>query len=196
VNKALTDYMEERTGIRFETSDRIRGFGVLKILYPFALAGNFILGSEVYLFNSQSGVLNPFIIGHEFAHRKNRFKELDAQVWAYLSLLYSNDPILVQGAKAGRLRSQLLSVASIVDKDKNRAQAEETKAEAITAYRGLRPELKTDFDRSLIFPLYKRVLAGMVFPIYGLYLLLTKQRPSDYNSGFTNFLHALELKKE
>src|SRR5690606_34986529 len=108
-DRHLTDYIASITGQRVETSTEIRNWSVVQIIQPFALGACDILSGEVAVMKG-TGVLEPHVITHEFAHRKWSWKELDAQALSYLALTSSGEPVFVQSALAERMLRQLLAL--------------------------------------------------------------------------------------
>lgn len=179
INGRLTATIAAITNQRVLTSSEIRGFGLAQFLMPFASGACDVLSGDVALFRD-TGIFEPHVIAHEFAHRKGYWKELHAQVLAYLALVHSGDPWLVQAARAERLHRQLKVLA---DHD---ADAYEALVEDLP----FRAELKKDFhalkpDR----PAFESTLSDVMRELYDQRLKLTGQNGiSDYDEGFTNFL--------
>lgn len=180
VDEVLTDYMASITGQRVETSHRIRTVTLTSLVFPFAMGACDMLSGDVAIFRD-TGIFAPHIIAHEFVHRKGYWKELHAQALAYLALRNSGDPYLVQAARAERLHRQLRVVAG---------EDPEAFKEAVDDA-GLREELHDAFLALRPDPgrLQSIVSDGMK-QMYDARLKLTGQNGlSDYDLGFTNFLH-------
>lgn len=179
VNEHLTEYMAGITGQRVYTSSEVRNFTLAKLIFPFALGVCDVISGDVALFRD-TGIFEPHIICHEFVHRKGYWKELHAQALAYLALMSSGDPVMVQSALAERLHRQLKSIAP----------------EDHQAYHDLVDELKmrselTDELHSLRPQpgVYESSVSVVMKKVYDERLKLTGQNGlSDYDVGFTNFL--------
>ncbi|MBI5066193.1 DUF3810 family protein [Candidatus Woesearchaeota archaeon] len=182
VNKELEDYLESITGVRVETSDRIRNFGIVKMLMPFALGACQPIDGEIYIFKDM-GVFEPHVITHELAHRHGYGKELHAQALAYLALMNSKNPVFMQSANCERLKRQI----GVVNYEDRRSARE------FTENLDLRAELRGDFLRLMKRPgIYERVVSLAMLPVYSLRMKLTGQNGlKDYGEGFTNFLHTI-----
>jgi len=183
VDGHLTRYIASITGQRVRTSAEVRGFSLARLAWPSALGVCDILSGDVAIFKD-TGLFEPHIIAHEFSHRKGYWKELHAQVLAYLALSTSGDPVLRQAARCERVYRSLRVLA-----DQN-----------LPAFRrlvegcGLRPELR----RAM---LEHRVAGGSgtsrfestMRRLYDKRMHLTGQNGiSDYDVGFTSFLHTFE----
>jgi len=183
VDRHLTRYIASITGQRVRTSAEVRGFSLARLAWPSALGVCDILSGDVAIFKD-TGLFEPHVIAHEFSHRKGYWKELHAQVLAYLALSTSGDPVLRQAARCERVYRSLRVLA---DQD-------------LSAFRrlvnrcGLRPELR----RAM---LEHRVAGGSgtsrietaMRRLYDKRMLLTGQNGiSDYDVGFTSFLHTFE----
>ena len=140
VNERLTTYIASVTGQRVETSSEVRSFALSKVLFPFALGACDILSGDVTIFRD-AGVFEPHIITHEFCHRKGYYKELQAQAIAYLALSTSDDPVLVQSARAERTHRNLRVLAD-GDLDRYHELVDESglRAELAKDFHGIRPE--------------------------------------------------------
>src|SRR5918912_2909329 len=110
VDRHLTRYIAGITGQRVETSAEVRSFALAQLIFPFALGACDILTGDVAIFRDV-GVFEPHVIAHEFSHRKGYWKELEAQVLAYLSLTASSEPVLVQSALCERLHRNVWALA-------------------------------------------------------------------------------------
>src|SRR5690606_10583805 len=106
VDEHLTSYVAGITGQRVETSAEVRSFGLVQGIFPFALGACDFLSGDIAIFRD-TGVFEPHVIAHEFCHRKGYYKELEAQALAYLALVSSGDPLLVQSALCERLHRQI-----------------------------------------------------------------------------------------
>lgn len=190
VNEALTSYIAGITGQRVETSDAIRSFMLAQLLFPFALGGCDFISGDVAIFRD-TGIFEPHVIAHEFSHRKGYFKELEAQGLAYLALVASDDPVLVQSAYSERLHRQLRVVAR---KEAGEGEAGENHFHDLVDRADLKPELRWAFHA--LVPRLSAVERGMTVVMRRLYderMRLTGQNGlSDYDEGFTRFLYAVE----
>jgi hypothetical protein len=183
-DRHLTEYIGGITGQRVETSTEIRGFTVAGLIFPFALGACDLLSGDVAIFRD-TGVFEPHVIAHEFAHRKGYWKELEAQALAYLALASSGDPVLVQSSRCERLHRHLRALAG----DDPEAFA------PLVAEAGLRHELEFDFLRmrpAPSGPVARKVEIAMK-TLYEERMKLTGQNGiHDYDVGFTNFLYTFE----
>src|SRR5262249_11036926 len=131
-----------------------------------------------------TGPFEPHIIAHEFSHRKGYWKELYAQVLAYLSLAGSGDPWLVQSARLERLHRQLCVLSG----------REPAGLHRLVLDANLRPELQTALLQ--LRPQSGAVLAHVEATMRGVYdkrMRVTGQNGiTDYDVGFTNFLYTFE----
>jgi hypothetical protein len=183
VDQHLTRYIASITGQHVRTSVEVRGFSLARLAFPSALGVCDILSGDVAIFKD-SGLFEPHIIAHEFSHRKGYWKELHAQVLAYLALSTSGDPVLRQGARCERVYRTLRVLAN----------------QDVSAFRklvegsGPRSELRRTM-------LAHRVAAGTgtsrieiaMRRVYDKRMHLTGQNGlSDYDLGFTSFLHTFE----
>lgn len=180
VNRVLTDFIASITGQRVETSDEVRNLSLAGLVFPFAQGTCDVLSGDVAIFRD-TGIFEPHIITHEFVHRKGYFKEIHAQVLAYMALRNSGDPMLVQSARAERLHRQL-RVLHPEDPEGFETALEEA---------GLRDELMETFLRLRPPPnVYQSVVGDSMKKLYDARMRLTGQNGlSDYDQGFTNFLH-------
>jgi hypothetical protein len=183
VDDHLTDYIAGITGQRVETSQEVRDFMIASLIFPFALGAADPLTGDVAIFKD-TGVFEPHVITHEFAHRKGYYKELEAQALAYLALADSGDDVLVQSALCERLDRQLWVLA-----DNDAARYKELLEDT-----GLRSELAHQFGARRGVPLlYERVVGSVVREMYDLRMQVTGQNGiSDYDEGFTDFLYTME----
>lgn len=179
VNERLTAWIGAITDQEVVTSSEVRSFNLAKVLFPFALGTCDVISGDVAIFHD-AGILEPHVIAHEFAHRKGYFKELHAQVVAYLALRTSGDPVLVQSARAERLSRQL-AVAGGHDPDRfmDLLRAANLRPELVRSFEALRPAKDAGASP-----------AGKVMrALYDQRMKLTGQNGvSDYDEGFTNFL--------
>jgi hypothetical protein len=183
VDRHLTGYIAGITGQRVRTSTAVRGFTVARVAFPFARGACDILSGDVAIFKD-TGPFEPHIIAHEFSHRKGYWKELHAQVLAYLSLVGSGEPVLVQSALLERLYRDLRVLAG----------SDRARFHALVEGAARRPALR----RALLeqgppaHPVARRVDAGMR-QLYDARMRVTGQAGiSDYDLGFTNFLYTFE----
>ncbi|MGH7317256.1 MAG: DUF3810 family protein, partial [Candidatus Rokuibacteriota bacterium] len=183
VERHLTQYVAGITGQRVRTSAEVRGFGLVGLAFPFALGACDMLSGDVAIFKD-AGHLEPHVIAHEFSHRRGYWKELHAQVLAYLALVASGEPALRQAARLERLYRNL-RVLSGNDRGA---------FERLVMGAALRPELR----KPLIdvgpasSAVGQRLEAGMR-RLYDARMRVTGQTGiSDYDLGFTNFLYTFE----
>jgi hypothetical protein len=183
VDRHLTRYIASITGQRVRTSTEVRGFSLARLAWPSALGVCDILSGDIAIFKD-TGLFEPHVIAHEFSHRKGYWKELHAQVLAYLALSTSGDPVLRQAARCERVYRSLRVLA---DQDISAFRA-------LVASSGLRFELR----RAM---LGHRVAGGTgtskieiaMRRLYDKRMHLTGQNGiSDYDVGFTSFLHTFE----
>ncbi|MQA89618.1 MAG: DUF3810 family protein [Gemmatimonas sp.] len=183
VDRHLTDYIAGITGQRVETSTEIRSFAVAQLIFPFALGACDFLSGDVAIFKD-TGVFEPHVVAHEFAHRKGYWKELEAQALAYFANAASGNPILEQSARCERVHRHLRVLAG---DDPDRYPTEVADA-------GLRSELEKHFTG--IRPVPGAVAAKVETLMKRLYderMRLTGQNGiQDYDLGFTNFLYTFE----
>ncbi len=181
VNERLTAYIASITGQRVETSAEVRSFALSKLLFPFALGACDVLSGDVTIVRD-SGIFEPHITAHEFCHRKGYYKGLQAQAIAYLALSTSDHPVLVQAALAERLHRNLRVLAD-GDLDVYHRLVEESR---------LRQELAQDFHAIRPEPsAYERAVWTVMKPIIEERMRMTGQNGlSDYDSGFTDFIHS------
>lgn len=187
VNRVLTDFIADITGQRVETSHEIRDLSLAGLVFPFAQGTCDVLSGDVAIFRD-TGIFEAHIITHEFVHRKGYLKELHAQALAYMALRNSGHEILVQSARAERLHRQL-RVLSGEDPE----QYQQALAEA-----DLREELQEAFEALSPQPgLYQSVVGQGMKQLYDMRMKLTGQNGlSDYDRGFTNFLHTFRFSEE
>lgn len=184
VDRHLTDYIAGITGQRVETSTEVRSFSLAALVFPFAVGTCDMFSGDVAIFRS-TGIFEAHVLAHEFVHRKGYFKELEAQALAYLALRSSDDPLLVQAARAERLHRQL-RVLSGDDVETFHALVEES---------GLRPELRKQLLALRPLPSgYESAVGRVMKVVYEERMRLTGQNGlSDYDRGFTDFLHTFEV---
>jgi hypothetical protein len=183
VERHLTDYIAGITGQRVRTSAEVRDFALVSLAFPSALGACDILTGDVAIFKD-TGILEPHIIAHEFCHRRGYWKELDAQVLAYLALVASGEPPLVQSALFERLHRNLRVLA----------EGDADVFTRLVSAAGLRSELRETLLalRPPTNPVSRRVDVT-IRRIYDTRMRLTGQNGlSDYDLGFTNFLHTFE----
>lgn len=180
VDRHLTSTIAEMTGQRVETSLEIRSFGLASLVFPFAVGSCDILSGDVALYRD-TGFFEPHLIAHEFCHRKGYWKEMYAQVLAYLALARSADPLLVQSARLELLHRNMKVLAN---EDRNQYM------ERLDGL-GLREELGETLRT--LWPEVTGVskkFADMMKTVYDQRMKLTGQNGvSDYDEGFTNFLY-------
>lgn len=183
VDGHLTSFIAGVTDQRVETSTEVRSFGLAQVLFPFALGACDFLSGDVSIFRD-TGVLEPHVIAHEFCHRKGYYRELEAQALAYLALASSGDPVLVQSALLERLHRHI-RVLSAEDEEQFQSRLKES---------GLREELSVQLlalrPRAGVL---SRPVSAAMRRLYEERMKLTGQNGlSDYDRGFTEFLHAFE----
>ncbi|MDX1645939.1 MAG: DUF3810 family protein [Longimicrobiales bacterium] len=179
VNDQLTEFLAGITGQRVYTSSEVRDFTLAKLVFPFAMGVCDVVSGDVALFRD-TGIFEPHIICHEFVHRKGYWKELHAQVLSYLTLVSSDDPVLVQAALAERLHRQLKVLAG---------DDHGTYHELVDGL-GLRDEIARQLHQLRPEPgVYESTVSSVMKRAYDERLKLTGQNGlSDYDEGFTNFL--------
>jgi hypothetical protein len=184
VDRHLTRYIASITGQRVQTSTEVRSFSLAGVFFPFALGACDFVSGDVTVFRDV-GVFEPHIIAHEFCHRKGYWKELEAQVLAYLSLTSSGEPVLVQSALCERLHRHWRAIFGD-NRAAFRAHVEQS---------ALRRELQKDFlelergGSSGTPGEVERFMRGL----YDQRMRLTGQNGiSDYDVGFTSFLYTFE----
>lgn len=185
-NVHLTRYVAGITGQRVETSTEIRTVALARFLFPFALGAADIFSGDVSIFHD-TGVFEPHIVTHEFAHRKGYLKELEAQALAYLALTSSDEPVLIQSALCERLHRNLRVLCA----------DDEGAYEARVLALKLRPELERQFLRlrPAVGALGKPFAEAMR-AVYDARMRLTGQNGlSDYDLGFTDFLYTFETSR-
>ncbi len=179
VNDALTGFIASVTGQRVVTSSEVRDFGLAQLVFPFALGVCDIISGDVALFK-ETGVFEAHVIGHEFVHRKGYWKELHAQVLAYLALINSGDPVLAQSALAERLHRQLKVLA------KENAEDYHQRVEGLSLPEALARDLHALRPDPSV---YESTVSSVMRTLYDQRLKITGQNGiSDYDVGFTNFL--------
>ena len=179
VDVLLTRYIASITGQELVTSTAVRQYTLARVVFPFALGACDAISGDVAIFKD-TGFLQPHVVAHEFAHRKGYLKELHAQVLAYFALRTSGDPELVQSARLERLHRQLAVIAG-EDGDVFHHQVDQLP---------LRPELRAFVRR--LRPKTGRPgrVAQVMRAAYDQRMRLTGQNGlSDYDRGFTDFLH-------
>jgi len=183
VDGYLTDFIASLTGQRVVTSTEVRSFGIAKLIFPFALGACDILSGDIAIFKD-AGVFEPHVIAHELSHRKGYYKELEAQVLAYLSLVGSGEPVLVQSALCERLHRDIRVLA----------EEDDERFRHLVDWAGLRPELAEEFLKLRPGPgPISGPIASAMRTLYDERMKLTGQNGiSDYDLGFTNFLYSYE----
>jgi hypothetical protein len=183
IDRHLTDYIAGITGQRIETSTEVRSFTVAKLIFPFALGSCDMISGDVAIFRD-TGVFEPHVIAHEFCHRKGYYKELEAQALAYLSLVHSENAVLVQSARCERLHRNLKVLAGDSPEGfHRRVEQAGMRDELLVQFRALRP---------ITGPVARQVEKAMR-ALYDERMKLTGQNGiSDYDLGFTNFLYTTE----
>ena len=186
VDHHLTGYIASVTNQRIETSTQVRSFGLASLMMPFAVGACDVLSGDVAIYRKM-GLLEPHLIAHEFVHRKGYWWELHAQALSYFALIGSGDPLLVQSARLERLHRQL----KVVARD---GITEETSGDIYSerlAELDLPEEIKKTLDS--LKPPASTVQSGFsraMKMVYDERMKLTGQNGiSDYDEGFTNFLH-------
>jgi len=184
VDRHLTRFIAGITGQRVRTSAEVRRFVLVGLAFPFALGACDMLSGDVAIFRD-TGLLEPHVIAHEFGHRKGYWKELHAQVLAYLALVSSGVPVLRQSALLERLHRNL----RVLSGDDHEAY------DRLVARAGLRREL-----RELLGALrpprrrLERHIQGGMRRVYDARMRVTGQTGiSDYDRGFTDFLYTFEI---
>jgi hypothetical protein len=179
VNQRLTDYLAAVTGQRVETSSEVRNFSIAYLLFPFAYGTCDIISGDVAIFRD-TGIFEPHVIAHEFCHRKGYWKEMHAQVLAYLALVTSGEPYFVQSALAERLHRHLRVLAGDdVGRYGELVAGLHLRSELADAFRALRP----------VPGAYESAISKVMRTLYEERMKLTGQNGlSDYDEGFTNFL--------
>lgn len=183
VDRHLTRYIASITGQRVRTSAEVRGYTLARLAWPSALGVCDILSGDVAIFKD-TGLFEPHVIAHEFSHRKGYWKELHAQVLAYLALSTSGDPVLRQSARCERMYRSLRVLAN----------------QDLAAFRGLvegcglRPELRRAMlEHRVAGGTGKSAIEIAMRRLYDKRMHLTGQNGiSDYDVGFTSFLHTFE----
>jgi hypothetical protein len=184
VDRHLTRYIAGITGQRVQTSAEVREFSVARLIFPFALGACDFLSGDVTLFRDV-GVFEPHVIAHEFSHRKGYWKELEAQVLAYLSLMASGEPALVQSALCERLHRHW---RALVGDDRVAFRERVDRSD-------LRAELRKQFVDLERGPSLgpARQVDELMRGLYDQRMRLTGQNGlSDYDIGFTSFLYTFE----
>lgn len=179
VNGHLTEYMASITGQRVHTSSEVREFTLAKLVFPFAMGVCDMISGDVALFRD-TGIFEAHVICHEFVHRKGYWKELHAQALAYLALMSSGDPLMVQSALAERLHRQLKSIAGEDHQEyHDLVDGLELRSELAGELHALRPDAGV----------YEGSFSVVMKKLYDERMKLMGQNGlSDYDVGFTNFL--------
>lgn len=183
VDRHLTRYIAGITGQRVRSSAEVRGFALVGLAFPFALGACDMLSGDVAIFRD-TGLLEPHIIAHEFSHRKGYWKELHAQALGYLALVTSGEPVLRQSALLERLHRNLRVLAG---DDHDAFDRLVTRAPLRRELRALLVKLRPPLTG------VERQLEAAMRRLYHLRMRATGQTGlSDYDLGFTNFLHTFE----
>ncbi|HVQ75697.1 MAG TPA: DUF3810 family protein [Candidatus Binatia bacterium] len=183
VDRHLTSYVAGITGQHVWTSVEVRDFTLARLAMPSALGMCDVLSGDIAIFQD-TGPFEPHILAHELCHRKGYWKELHAQVLAYLALTASADPELEQSARLERVYRSLRVLSG----------GDQAAFERLVGQLRLRPELR---DR-LLGPrrpsgAVARGVDTAVRRLYDARMRLTGQNGiSDYDLGFTNFLYTFE----
>jgi hypothetical protein len=180
VNEELTRYLASVTGQEVRTSAEVRSFNLARVMFPFASGTCDMLTGDVAVFKDL-GMFEAHVIAHEFTHRRGYWKELHAQVIAYLALITSDDPELRQSALGERLHRQMQTLAED-DNERYHAILDDVpvRSEVKDALEKLRPK------RSAV----QSVAGDFMKSLYDERMRLTGQNGlSDYYQGFTDFLH-------
>jgi hypothetical protein len=179
VNQRLTDYIASMTGQEVVTSSSVRNFTLAKLIFPFALGTCDVVSGDVAIFRD-TGIFEAHVIAHEFCHRKGYWKELHAQVLAYLALRTSTDPLLVQSARAERLHRHLRVLAG----------DDTARFEQLLATASLRTELHSAFVALRPVPgAYEAAVGSVMKKVYEQRMKLSGQNGlADYDENFTNVL--------
>jgi hypothetical protein len=165
------------------SSVEVRGFMLARLAFPFAVGACDILSGDVAIFQ-ETGIFEPHILAHEFTHRKGYWKELHAQVLAYLSLAASPDPVLRQAARVERVYRDLRVLCD----------GQVPEFQRLVQGGGFRPEVRAALmkPRGASGAVGRRVDTAMR-RVYDTRMRLTRQNGiSDYDLGFTNFLYTFE----
>ncbi len=185
VDRSLTSYIASITGQHIRTSVEVREFTLARLAFPFARGVCDIFSGDIAIFED-NGLFEAHILAHEFSHRKGHWKELHAQVLAYLALARSAQPVLRQSALVERVYRNLRVLAGPDDAELNRR----------VACTGFRPELRQGLYLHHPRPPsgdVSRRLETAMRNLYDARMRLTGQNGlSDYDLGFTNFLYTLE----
>ena len=186
VDRELTRFIAGITGQHVRSSARVRSFALVGLAFPFALGACDILSGDVAIFRD-TAFLEPHIIAHEFAHRKGYWKELHAQVLAYLALASAEQPLFRQAARLERLHRNLRVLAG------DDAGA----FDGLVAAVPLRPELRaTLLGLHPPLPRVQKRVEGGLRQVYDLRMRATGQNGlTDYDLGFTDFLYTFETSR-
>lgn len=178
VNRCLMRYIAGITGQEVITSDAIRSFTIGRVVFPFALGACDAISGDVAIFKD-TGLLEPHVITHEFAHRQGYLKELHAQALAFFALRVSGIPQFVQSARAERLHRHLA-----VRSEKDPAVFQQ-QLDALP----LRAEVRDFFHRLRPADGAPNAMSKAMRKLYDARMRLTGQNGlSDYDRGFLDFL--------
>ncbi|MCB9692798.1 MAG: DUF3810 family protein [Alphaproteobacteria bacterium] len=179
INRLLTRFIANITGQEIITSDAIRGFTISRIAFPFAIGSCDAISGDVAIFQD-TGILEPHVIAHEFCHRKGYLKELHAQAIAHLALRTSGNAVFVQAARAERLQRNL---AVLSGRDPRLFDLE-------LASLPLRSEVRKWLHQYGPSDEKPSRVSDALRKVYDQRMRLTGQNGiSDYDRGFTDFLH-------
>jgi hypothetical protein len=178
VGRRLTAYLSTLTDQEVVVSSELREYTLARVLAPFALGSCDPLGGDIAIFKD-TGLFEPHIIAHELCHRIGYWKELHAQVIAFLALRTSGDPVLVQSARAERLPRHLAVLSG----------SDPARFHALLDALPVRPELKNALGKLRPVPGSPTGAARALRALYDKRMRLTGQNGvSDYDAGFTTLL--------
>jgi len=178
-NDRITAYVAAITDQEVITSSSVRSVSMAKFLIPGALGSCDPISGDIAIF-VDGGLLLAHVIAHELCHRKGYLKELHAQALAFLALRTSEDPGLIQAARAERLHRQL--------RVHQRLSPEPLFPRQLLDLAVLRPELQDAFLEMLPDP-DELTNRGVMARLYDQRMKLSGQNGlTDYDEGFLNFL--------
>lgn len=182
-DEALTTLIARYTGQRIVTSTSLRSFMLSTLFLPFAVAACDRFSGEVGVFRAL-GIFEPHVIAHEFAHRKGYVREVDCQLLSYMALVSSSWREGRFSALAERLFRNLAVLSECSPGACGRLVKE----------LGLPSVLESQFlARCGSRGVTHRVARTMEL-LYEARMRLTGQNGlSDYDEGFTNALHGIEI---
>lgn len=179
VNRLLIRVISTITGQEIITSDAIREFTISRIAFPFAIGSCDAISGDVAIYQD-TGILEPHVIAHEFCHRKGYYKELHAQALAYFALRSSANPVFVQAARAERLSRNLIVLSNRNPK----------LFELEFAGLPLCTEARNWLYRYGPSDEQPSKMSNALRNLYDKRMRMSGQNGvSDYDRGFTNFLH-------